>query len=78
MISVPDRASWPGTGSCTDKERIMGKCIKGKSEDPPIKGAYQCHKCGAVSKKKDHLCKPDRLQGEDLKNTGDKEKEIPQ
>jgi hypothetical protein len=45
----------------------MGSCLKGKSENKPREGAYQCDKCGAVSKKKGHLCKPDKLSDKDVK-----------
>lgn len=41
----------------------MGGCLKGKSEDKRKDGGYQCQKCGAVSKKKKHLCKPEKLGG---------------
>jgi CHAD domain-containing protein len=49
------------------KEKPMGSCLKGKSENKPKEGNYQCDKCGAVSKKQDHLCKPDKLSGKDVK-----------
>ena len=45
----------------------MGSCLKGKSENKAKEGAYQCDKCGAVSKKKGHLCQPDKLSGKDVK-----------
>jgi len=37
-------------------------CLKGKSKDKPKKGHYKCTKCGAVSKKKGHLCKPTKIK----------------
>jgi len=49
------------------KEKPMGSCLKGKSENKAKEGAYQCEKCGAVSKKKGHLCKPDKLSDKDAK-----------
>ena len=49
------------------KEKTMGSCLKGHSENKPKEGNYQCDKCGAVSKKKGHLCKPDKLSGKDVK-----------
>lgn len=56
----------------------MSKCIKGQSEDKPKEGTYRCHKCGAISKKKDHLCKPEKLTGKvgpkDDKKQKDKDK----
>jgi len=51
----------------------MTKCLKGKSEDKPKEGTFRCHKCGAISKKKDHLCKPEKLSPKD-KPKGDKKK----
>jgi hypothetical protein len=45
----------------------MGSCLKGKSEIKPKEGAYRCDKCGAVSKKKGHLCKPEKLSPKDVK-----------
>ncbi len=51
----------------SSKEKKMGSCLKGKSENKAKEGAYQCDKCGAVSKKKDHLCQPDKLSGKDVK-----------
>jgi CHAD domain-containing protein len=51
----------------SSKEKTMGSCLKGKSENKPKEGTYQCDKCGAVSKKKGHLCKPDKLSGKDVK-----------
>lgn len=36
-------------------------CLKGKSEDKAKPGRYTCVKCGAVSKKKDHVCKPKKI-----------------
>ncbi len=40
----------------------MGKCLKGKAEAKPKKGAYTCKSCGAVSKDKDHLCEPKKIK----------------
>ena len=37
-------------------------CLKGKSEDKPKKGHFQCKKCGATSAKKAHLCKPKKIK----------------
>jgi CHAD domain-containing protein len=51
----------------SSKEKQMGSCLKGKSENKPKEGAYQCDKCGAVSKKKGHLCQPEKLSGKDVK-----------
>jgi CHAD domain-containing protein len=55
-----------GSEPCA-KEKHMGSCLKGKSENKPKEGNYQCDKCGAVSKKQGHLCKPDKLSGKDVK-----------
>lgn len=40
----------------------MGKCVKGKEEDKPRTGRYRCEKCGGVSAKKDHICKPRKIR----------------
>ena len=40
----------------------MLMCLKGKSEDKSEKGNYKCKKCGAVSRKKKHLCKPKKIK----------------
>ena len=37
-------------------------CLKGKSENKPKPGRFKCSKCGAVSKKKDHLCSPKKIK----------------
>ncbi len=41
----------------------MGKCLKGKSEDKEKPGRFECKKCGAVSEKKSHVCKPEKIKG---------------
>jgi hypothetical protein len=38
------------------------ECLSGKSEDKPKPGRYKCKDCGAVSKDKDHLCKPEKIK----------------
>jgi hypothetical protein len=42
-------------------------CLKGKSENKPRKGRFRCERCGAVSKKENHLCKPKELTKKALK-----------
>jgi len=37
-------------------------CLKGKSEAKDKKGNFICKKCGSVSKKKKHLCKPKKIK----------------
>ncbi len=37
-------------------------CREGESENKPKPGRYQCKQCGAVSKKKDHVCKPKKIK----------------
>jgi CHAD domain-containing protein len=49
------------------KEKPMGECLTGKSEDKPKEGAYQCDKCGAVSEKKKHLCNPEKMSSKDVR-----------
>lgn len=53
----------------------MGSCLKGKSENKPKEGSYQCDKCAAVSKKKEHLCTPEKLSKKDVKKLEKKEKD---
>jgi hypothetical protein len=38
-------------------------CLKGKKEDKPAPGNYKCTKCGAVSSRKKHICKPKKIKG---------------
>jgi CHAD domain-containing protein len=58
----------------SSKEKRMGSCLKGKSENKAKEGAYQCDKCGAVSKKQGHLCQPEKLSGKDVKKIEKKTK----
>lgn len=37
-------------------------CLKGKKEAKEKPGNYKCTKCGAVSDKKKHICKPKKLK----------------
>jgi len=37
-------------------------CRKGESEHKAKPGRYRCKRCGAVSKKKEHICKPKKLK----------------
>jgi len=41
-------------------------CREGKSEHKPKANRYRCQDCGAVSKKKDHLCNPKKIKKKDL------------
>jgi hypothetical protein len=36
-------------------------CQKNKPHKPPKPGKFQCRKCGAVKKKKNKLCKPEKI-----------------
>jgi hypothetical protein len=38
-------------------------CQKNKPHKPPKPGKFQCRKCGAVKKKKNKLCKPEKIAG---------------
>ena len=40
---------------------VMG-CRKGKNEHKPKPGRFACKRCGAVSKNKGHLCKPNKIK----------------
>ena len=37
-------------------------CLKGKSEAKEKPGNYRCKKCGAVTDKKKHACKPRKIK----------------
>jgi hypothetical protein len=37
-------------------------CRKGESEHKAKVGRYRCKQCGAVSKKKSHVCKPKKIK----------------
>ncbi len=37
-------------------------CLKGNSENKAKPGRFLCAKCGAVSKKKKHLCKAEKIK----------------
>jgi hypothetical protein len=41
---------------------MIMSCRKGKSENKEKPGRFKCKKCGAVSKKEDHLCKPEKVK----------------
>ena len=43
-------------------------CRKGQSEHKPKPGRYTCARCGAVSKKKGHLCKPKKIKKDRLRS----------
>jgi CHAD domain-containing protein len=51
----------------SSKEQKMAGCLKGKSENKLKEGVYSCEKCGALSKKKGHLCKPEKLSSKEVK-----------
>lgn len=52
----------------------MSKCLKGKSETRPEPGAFSCRKCGAVTEKKSHACKPEKIKKEEKDKKKKKEK----
>ena len=37
-------------------------CLKGKDEAKRKVGRFECKNCGAVSKKKSHVCKPKKIK----------------
>jgi hypothetical protein len=41
--------------------------MDGKSDAKPKPGRYKCKKCGAVSKKKDNMCKPKKIKAKKKK-----------
>lgn len=40
----------------------MGDCLKGESEVKKKKAKFQCEKCGALTDKKKHVCKPEKIK----------------
>ncbi len=40
-------------------------CLGGDSEHKAKPGRYRCKKCGGVSKKKGHVCKPKKIKIKD-------------
>jgi Zn finger protein HypA/HybF involved in hydrogenase expression len=40
----------------------MGKCLKGESEVKKKQAKFKCEKCGAMTQKKSHLCKPKKVK----------------
>ena len=36
-------------------------CMKGKKKAPETAGNFRCKSCGATHKKKDKLCKPEKI-----------------
>ena len=40
----------------------MSKCLKGKAECGSKDADFKCDKCGALTKKKKHLCKPEKIK----------------
>lgn len=52
----------------------MGSCLKGKSDVKQKDAKYACEKCGAAAEKKDHICKPENVNGEKKEKKGKKEK----
>jgi len=51
----------------------MGSCLKGKSEVKKKEASVACEKCGALSDKKSHLCKPVKLKDKDKDKKKDKD-----
>jgi hypothetical protein len=37
-------------------------CLKGKDEAKSKPGRFKCKNCGAISKKKSHVCKPKKIK----------------
>ena len=37
-------------------------CLKGKKTAKEKPGNFRCEKCGATAKKKDKLCKPEKIK----------------
>ena len=47
-------------------------CLHGDSDVKKGKAKYQCRKCGALTDKKGHLCKREKIGGGDGKKKGKK------
>jgi hypothetical protein len=47
------------------KELTPMGCLKGKKKAKKKPGNYVCKKCGAVDKKKKHICKPNKIKDKD-------------
>jgi len=47
-------------GGCKADDAMV--CLSGESEHKAKPGRYRCRRCGAVSKKKGHVCKPKRIK----------------
>jgi hypothetical protein len=47
------------------KELTLMGCLKGKKKAKKKPGNYVCKKCGAVDKKKKHICKPKKIKDKD-------------
>jgi predicted RNA-binding Zn-ribbon protein involved in translation (DUF1610 family) len=52
---------------------VMG-CLKGESEVKKKAAKFECAKCGAKAKKKDHVCKPVKLEAPQKNSPEDKTK----
>ena len=37
-------------------------CLHGKSEAKKSKASHRCRRCGALTDKKKHLCKPEKIK----------------
>lgn len=49
-------------------------CLKGESEVKKKAAKFECGKCGAKVKKKEHVCKPVKLEGDKKSKSGEKAK----
>jgi len=49
-------------------------CLKGESKVKKADARFACDKCGAKAKKKDHVCKPVKLEVDKKKSSSDSKK----
>lgn len=45
----------------------MSGCLKGDSEVKKKEAKFKCEKCGALTDKKKHICKPEKIKGKQPK-----------
>jgi len=48
-------------------ELSMSGCLKGDSEVKKKEAKFKCEKCGALTDKKKHICKPEKIKGKQPK-----------
>jgi hypothetical protein len=49
-------------------------CLHGESEVKKGKARFQCRRCGALTDKKDHVCKPEKTKKADKEKKAGKDR----